>query len=73
MKKNLFTFIMMVLFAPFALHADDIAGMSRTSFAKDEVRSYTNYWTPDETVYPNNMTLTGLVEIDGEVQNTHPA
>ena len=29
-----------------------------------------NYWTPDETVYPNNMTLTGLVEIDGEVQNT---
>ncbi|MBO5847798.1 MAG: choice-of-anchor J domain-containing protein, partial [Bacteroidales bacterium] len=70
MKKSLFTFIMMVLFAPFALHADDIAGMSRTSFAKDEVRSYTNYWTPDETVYPNNMTLTGLVEIDGEVQNT---
>ncbi|MBR4156144.1 MAG: choice-of-anchor J domain-containing protein [Bacteroidales bacterium] len=29
-----------------------------------------NHWTPDETVYPNNMTLTGLVEIDGEVQNT---
>ncbi len=70
MKKFLLTLMLMVMFAPFALHADDIAGMSRTSFAKDEVRSYTNYWTPDETVYPNNMTLTGVVQIDGEVQNT---
>ncbi|MBO5810974.1 MAG: choice-of-anchor J domain-containing protein [Bacteroidales bacterium] len=70
MKKFLLTLMLMVMFAPFALHADDIAGMSRTSFAKDEVRSYTNYWTPDETVYPNNMTLTGLVTIDDEIQNT---
>ena len=28
------------------------------------------YWDPDETLYPNNMSITAVVEIDGEEQRT---
>ncbi|MBO7260891.1 MAG: hypothetical protein J6U97_05305, partial [Bacteroidaceae bacterium] len=29
-----------------------------------------NHWTPDESIYPNNMTLIGSVQIDGVSQNS---
>ena len=35
------------------------------NFAED-----VNYWDPDETMYPNNMSITAVVEIDGEEQRT---